>query len=224
MKIASLVLMLLAAIRMPAPTRQIAGHAVISRGDPRARIVVPADARYVGTDRWVLFGIADCQIYVFVRADRTKHVRSLYWVQFEGYVPSMPALHHVYTSKRRASLGTMQFIVDTWTEYNAHGIRPPDTAALAAAIRAKGYAVPAGITSGSDEQHVYALLRRAGYEMPDDVMSVRFFHLVDSQKRKELMIIYSEPFSRAAQATLVQRAQQQIRVEPLRYASPDVRH
>jgi len=217
MKIIALALALLAAVGMPGPARHVANHAVISGGDPRARIDLPANATYAGMDRWVLFGIANCQVYVFVRADRNKHVHALYWVQFEGYVPSMPRLHHIYTSKRRASLGTMQFIVDTWTESNAHGIRPPDTAALAAAIRAKGYAVPAGINSGSDEQHVYALLDKAGYRMPDTIMSARFVHLVDPRMRKELMIIYSEPFSSPTQSTLVQRAQRQIHVEPLRY-------
>ena len=36
------------------------------------------------------------------------------------------------------------------------------------------------------------LIRAKGYKMPDRLMSVRMVHLLDKQKRKELMIIYSE--------------------------------
>jgi len=196
----------------PNPTRTALGNSVISQRDPRVRVVLPRDARYAGADRWVLFGIANCELFAFVRADRKNRVRALYWVQFESYLPSMPRLHHVYASKRPARLGGLDFYVDTWTEHNAHGIHPPDTKALAAAIRAKGYSVPAGIHGGSDEQHLYALLQSRGYRMPPDIMSVRFVHLVDAQRRKELMIIYSEPLSAAGQGTLVSRAQRQIGV------------
>jgi hypothetical protein len=189
-----------------------APHAVSSHAGPRVTIAVPSDASYVGNDRWMLFGIANCELYVFVRADTSKNVRALYWIQFESYVPSMPALHHVYTSRRHLTMGGLDFYVDTWTESNANGVKPPDTRALEAFIRSKGYAVPAGIRSGSDEQHLYALLQRKGYHMPADVMSVRFVHLFDRQKRKELMIIYSEPLLREAQATLVRRAHAELRV------------
>lgn len=199
-------------LTLGAAPRTVSGHSVISQRDPRVRVGLPHDAQYVGTDRWVLFGIANCELYAFVRADSGKRVRALYWVQFEGYVPSMPRLQHVYTSTRHASLGGLDFYVDTWTEHNPHGVKPPDTRALAAAIRAKGYAMPAGIDRGSDEQHLYALLRSKGYRMPPDTMSVRFVHLVDSSKRKELMIIYSEPYSISTQKSLVERAERQIHV------------
>lgn len=211
----SLAALIFALAAAPNPARTAIGNSVISERDPRVRVVVPSDARYAGADRWVLFGIANCELFAFVRAGSDKRVRALYWVQFEGYLPSMPRLHHIYTSKRHAALGGLDFYVDTWTEHNPRGIGPPDTKALASAIRAQGYSVPAGIHSGSDEQHLYALLRSRGYRMPTDIMSVRFVHLADPQKRKELMIIYSEPLWAAGKETLVSRAQRQIRVESL---------
>src|SRR5262245_10488566 len=48
------------------------------------------------------------------------------------------------------------------------------------------------LTKGSDLEHILALVRSRGYAMPADMMSVRLVHLLDKQKRKELMIVYSE--------------------------------
>ena len=44
--------------------------------------------QYVGADRWVLYGIADCELHAFVEADQRKNVQSLYWVQFEDLTPT----------------------------------------------------------------------------------------------------------------------------------------
>ena len=172
--------------------RYVRGNVVISPGDPRVRVVVPRSAQYVGTDRWVLFGIANCELFAFVQADSQKDVRRLYWVQFEGYIRSMPKLQHEYTSTRHAMFGGLDFYVDTWMESNAEARKAPNLKPLEAYIRSKGYAVPAGIRSGSDEQHIDALIRAAGYNMPNETMAVRLVHLTDSSKRKELMIIYTE--------------------------------
>jgi hypothetical protein len=45
---------------------------------------------------------------------------------------------------------------------------------------------------GSGLEHIKALIRAKGYTLPAEMMSVRLVHLLDEQKRKELMIIYSE--------------------------------
>lgn len=206
----------IAAGAAPLQVRTVSGNSVTSQRDPRVRVVLPAQAQYVGAHRWVLFGIANCELYAFVLADRAKNVRALYWVQFESYIPSMPALHHRYDSKRHARMGGLDFYVDTWTESNPHGVPASDTKALEAAIRAKGYAVPSGIHTGSDEQHLYALLESKGFRMPVQVMSVRFVHLVDAQKRKELMIIYSEPLSARTKPALVQRAENLVRIQKIK--------
>ncbi len=63
----------------------------------------------------------------------------------------------------------MDFYVDTW-------VRPND----------------AEIQPGSDRDHIEALIRAKGHKMPAGMMYVRLVHLLDEQKRKELMIIYAE--------------------------------
>jgi hypothetical protein len=151
------------------PERKLVGHAIVSERDPSLRIELPQSAAYVGADRFVLYGIADCELHAFVESDARKNIRRLYWVQFEGYLPSKPGLHHTYDSPRHTTIGGLDFYVDTW-------------------VRAAGEKT----TRGSDLEHIQALVRAKGYKLPAGMMSVRLVHLLDQAKRKELMVIYSE--------------------------------
>ena len=151
------------------PERKVVGNVVTSERDPAVRIELPKAAQYVGADRWVLYGIADCELHAFVEADAQKNVQRLYWVQFEGYLPSRPDLHHTYDSPKHTTIGGMDFYVDTW-------VRTKDTTT----------------ESGSDREHIEVLVRAKGYRMPEAMMYVRLVHLLDKEKRKELMIIYGE--------------------------------
>lgn len=153
----------------PAPDRKVSGSAVSSTHDPNLQIHLPESAKYVGADRWILYGIADCELHAFVEADADKNVQRLYWIQFEGYVPSTPDLAHTYDSPRHATIGGLDFFVDTWPR-----------AAVEKSQR------------GSDREHIEALLRSKGYKMPAGMMYVRLVHLLDAKKRKELMMIYGE--------------------------------
>jgi len=151
------------------PERKVLGNVVTSEHDPAVRIELPKTAQYVGADRWILYGIADCELHALVEADAQKNVQRMYWVQFEGYLPSRPDLHHTYDSPKHATIGGMDFYVDTW-------VRTKDTTT----------------ESGSDREHIEALVRAKGYRMPEAMMYVRLVHLLDKEKRKELMIIYGE--------------------------------
>ena len=149
------------------PERKVAGNVIESDRDPHVRIEVPKAAQYVGGERWVLYGIADCELHAFVETDGQKNVQRLYWVQFEGYVPTRPDLHHTYDSPRHTKIGGMDFYVDTW-------VRADDDA----------------IQTGSDREHIEALVGARGYKMPAGMMYARLVHLLDEQRRRELMIIY----------------------------------
>jgi hypothetical protein len=158
----------------PPPERKVEGNIITSAHDPSVRIQLPPSVHYVGADRWVLYGIADCELHAFVdvdehKPDDRKNVQRLYWVQFESYVPTRPELQHTYDSPRHATLGGLDFYVDT-------------------SVRAND----APRQSGSDRGHIEALIGSHGYSMPAGVMYVRLVHLLDEQKRKELMIIYGE--------------------------------
>jgi len=159
----------LLAAQTTGPERKVEHNVIVSEHDPRVRIELPSSVRYAGADRWILYDIADCELHAFVEADADKNVRRMYWVQFESYIPSRPDLHHTYDSPWHITSGGLDFFVDTW-------------------VRAKDEP----IRQGSDRDHIEALIRSKGYKMPAGMMDVRLVHLLDEQKRKELMIIYGE--------------------------------
>ncbi len=130
---------------------------------------MPKQVRYVGADRWLLYGVADCELHVFVEADEQKKVQRLYWVQFEEFVPSRPELRYNYNSLNTLTLADMSFDVRVRVGPNNDEPKP-----------------------GSDLEHVRRLIRAAGYQLPAGALSVRLVHVPDEQKRKELMIIYGE--------------------------------
>lgn len=152
-----------------APERRVEGNTITSERDPKLRIRLPESVHYVGADRWVLYGIADCELHAFVKAHKQKNVQEMYWLQFEGYIPTRPDLHHKYDSSRHATIGGVDFYVDTWPRSNEEKTE-----------------------SGSDREHIDALIRAKGYKIPANMMYVRLVNLLDSEKRKELMIIYGE--------------------------------
>ena len=49
------------------------------------------------------------------------------------------------------------------------------------------------VRAGSDREHVEAMLAAHGVKLAQGMMYVRLVHLLDAQKRRELMIIYGEP-------------------------------
>ena len=173
------------------PQRIVHGTTLTSQQTPAVRIVLPKSAHYVGNARWVLYGIANCDLYVFVEAGPSKKIERLYWIQFEGYLPSLPKLVHTYDSPHHAWIGGMDFYVDSWLEAHDVPPPPPDLKPLEDDLRALGYAIPPGMNSGSDDEHIDALLKARGYRFPAGMMSVRLVHLVNG-KRSELMVIYSE--------------------------------
>jgi hypothetical protein len=158
--------------RCEQPERTVENNILTSLRDPKVQVRVPGSAKYCGTDRWTLFDIADCELHGFVDADEDKNVRRLYWIQFEQYLPSKPDLHHQYKSPRHAQIGGQDFYVDT--EVGSFETKPKP---------------------GSDGEHIRALVAGRGYKFPREFMYVRFVHLLDPAKRKELMIIYAEDLS-----------------------------
>ena len=198
------------ALEAASPERTVDNDAITSERDPKVRIELPRSGQYVGADRWVLYGIADCELHAFVEADNERKVDRLYWIQFEGYLPSKPDLHHRYASPRHVTIGGLDFYVDTW-------------------VAAKDEKT----TPGSDLEHIQSLIRAKAYKMPAGLAVVRLVHLMDD-KRKELMIIDAEDLAprelkaagldkggkaydqrSAIEKSLVERATSTIKIEQL---------
>jgi hypothetical protein len=70
-------------------------------------------------------------------------------------------LHHKYDLLQHATIGGLDFYVDTWSRSNVEKIE-----------------------SGSDREHIDALIHAKGYKIPAHMMYVRPVNLLDSEKRK----------------------------------------
>ncbi len=154
---------------------RIEANRVIRPGEPALTISVPANAAYVGGERFTLYGVADCEIHVFVEADAAKRIQRFYWVQFESYLPSRPDARYDYGESDRR--------MDLWGA--AAWVRP-----FLANTTREG-------RPGSDSEHVRAILTRAGYVAPPQLLAVRLVRLLDDPGgtgygRRELMLIYAE--------------------------------
>lgn len=150
------------------PERTATANSVTSERDPKVRLEFTPPIDYVGAERWVLYDVADCEIQVFVEADKNKKVKRLYWVQFEGYLPEMPHAYNYEDAASRATIGGRPFYVDSWQ-----------------------YTTGKSHRAGSDSEHVENLIKAKGYTLPAEMMSQRLVYLLDNN-RKELMIIYAE--------------------------------
>ena len=162
-----------ATVKVDPPQAVVQGHTVTHKASGLT-IRVPKSATYVGAERFDLYGVADAEIQVFAEADRNKRVTRLYWIQFESYWPSHPNNHYDYTGDRRETHWGNTVWVNSGPGSTTTPPRP-----------------------GGDRAHVQAMLEKAGYKAPPEMMNVRMIQLLDDPKgtghgRRELMFIYAE--------------------------------
>lgn len=206
-----------AAETLGAPAARVEAHKLTHRGEGLS-VSVPRKATYVGADRFTLYDVADCEVHVFVEADARRRVRRLYWVQFESYLPSEPGRRYDYSDGNRR--------MDLWGAPAWVRAGPADTSRPGRA--------------GSDRERVLAILKRGGFTVPADVLSVRLVRLPDDPKgtgrgRRELMLMYVEDLAptglkaadfatdekpnarwKAAEGPLIRRAAKAFRVSAAR--------
>ena len=79
---------------------------------------------YVGSSEFVLYGVADAAIHVFVALGDQRRVQRLYWIQFEGYLPTVDRSYDYDASQGRTEIGGHQYYEDAWVwNLNAVDIR-----------------------------------------------------------------------------------------------------
>jgi hypothetical protein len=157
----------------PPKMRRVSGQVLTSTELPAVRLRFDKAFKYVGSQEFILYGVARAEQHFFVDADKEGRIRRLYWVQFEGYLPDNTHSYK-YEIKKTVSLGGLEFIADAY----ARNIKatPP--------------------RADSDGSKAHEFLASKGYRMKsDELLSQRLVHLVDAKKRHELMIIYLEDMS-----------------------------
>jgi hypothetical protein len=158
------------------PAALVRGHTV-SHAPTGLTIHVPRTATFVGKERFDLKGVADAEIELFVEADKNKRVTRLYWIQFEHPWPSEKWRYDYTGDRREHHWGTTVWI----------NSGPGSTTRTA--------------DPRSDTAHMRAMLQRAGYTAPPEMMNVRIIQLLDDPKGtghggQEVMFIYAEDLAK----------------------------
>lgn len=156
------------------PAAKVEAHSIVHPGEG-VMVRLPATAKHIGSERFTLYEVADAEVHVFVEEDAAKKIARVYWVQFESYLPEKPELSYDY----------------------ADGNRPIELGGVRTWLRSNPVPTTGPIKAGSDREHVFNILTRAGYAIPPAVMNVRLVQILDDptgtgKGRRELMVIYSE--------------------------------
>ncbi len=157
----------------PQRPRQVTRQVLTSTTMPAVRLEFDENFKYVGSQSFLLYDVANAEQHFFVDADKEGRVKRFYWIQFEGYLPTNTHAYR-YKADKVVNLGGLDFIAD------------------ASARNVKANPGPAD----SDGSRARTFLENKGYRIAgDDIMMQRLVHLVDEAKRNELMIIYMEDLS-----------------------------
>jgi hypothetical protein len=153
--------------------RTVKGRVLTSTAMPALRLEFDKAFKYIGKQDFILYDVARAEQHFFVDADKQGRIKRLYWVQFEGYLPSNTHTYR-YKPDKSVAIGGLDFIADAAARNMKINLSRPD----------------------SDGARARAFFESKGYRMAsDDVLWQRLVHLVDETKRNELMIIYMEDLS-----------------------------
>jgi hypothetical protein len=154
-----------------APLREVRDRTIISKEFPEAELNFGKDFRYIGGQHVDLYGNADAEQHLFVKAGDSGTVERFYMVQFEHFFPTNKYTYD-YPASRKMDIGGLQFIYDvkSWPDYAAMQIEDP----------------------ASDGAAYSRLLAQHNLALPKKTARVRMVYLPTLDRRIELMVIYGE--------------------------------
>lgn len=152
--------------------RTVTGERLESGEAPKATLEFAKEFKYLGGQRFPLYGVAEAEQHFFVKLAQDGSAAQIYWVQFEHYLPSNTHTYE-YKPERTTALGDFQFIYDTeaFNDYSVTTQNPQSDAGKARAFLAKNR-----------------------LDFPKHMARIRMFNLPNPDRRSELMIIYAEAF------------------------------
>ncbi len=152
-------------------SRSVAGNDLRSDHDPAAVLRFDPSFQYIGGQKFILYGVADTEQHFFVETDGDDKLKSVYWVQYEAYLPEKSYTYDYDDSPLRVKLGDYEFFTDTEAFHY-----DPDKKRKA----------------GTDGAMVRQFLASRGYSYPTEVAYARMVYLTDASRQKELMIIFMD--------------------------------
>src|SRR4051794_15512866 len=151
----------------PELMRTVKGNTLESKEVPKLQIKFDKSFKYVGGQAFVLYGVANAEQHFFVDTDKDGNISRLYWVQFEGYLPSNTHTYNYSSSQQRVNIDGLDFYADTW----AQKIDPTQGRPDSDGNKARAFLLSKGLKTKSQ-----------------DVMMQRLVHMVDASNRSELMV------------------------------------
>ena len=149
-------------------SRSVSDNELFSPRDPGVVMRFDPSFRHIGGQKFVLYGVADTEQHFFVETTADNKLKSLYWVQFEAYLPDNSYQYDYEDSPARLRLDDYDFYLDT------------------AAVHSD----PKKRRRGSDGSLARQFVLSKGYTFPEEFAYARLVHLTDASRRKELMIIF----------------------------------
>lgn len=155
-----------------APAREVRGDTLVSGADPVATFVFSEPFRFAGRQTIDILEVAGAEQFFFVEIAADSSIRRFYWVQFEHYYP---ANDHTY-------------------DFSSMNLKPVPLGRLAfqGDVRVRDNYFTMDKRPGSDSQAAQTFLQGKGFKLDGTFATLRLFHLPDTTRRRELMIIYGE--------------------------------
>ena len=126
--------------------RAVAGNDLISDFDPAAILRFDPAYRYLGGQKFILYGVADTEQHFFVETSADDKLKSVFWIQYEAYLPDKPYTYDYDDSPLRLTLGDYEFYTDTAVvgfDPNVKRRRGTDGAMARQFLGSKGFVFPA---------------------------------------------------------------------------------
>ena len=149
--------------------RNVSGNELTSDRDPAVILRFDPVYRYLGGQKFVLYGVADVEQHFFVETSADDKLKSMYWVQYEAYLPDNSYSYDYDSSPLRMTIGNFDFYTNT------------EIVEADPTIERR---------RGTDGAMVRQFLKSKGYAYPYNFAYARLVHLTDDTRRKELMIIF----------------------------------
>src|SRR5262245_30206936 len=70
------------------PSRSVRDQVLTSTEMPAVKLKFDKEFKYVDGQSFILYDVARAEQHFFVDADEKGRIKRMYWVQFEGYLPS----------------------------------------------------------------------------------------------------------------------------------------
>lgn len=152
-----------------AAQRTVSGQRLTSTVNPALDITVAPPLRYLGSQSFILYDVADAEQHFFVESDGGEVTR-LVWIQFEAMRNSTG--RYGYESSP---------VIQRWNRDLHSDAYATITPAADAEPRAD-----------SDGARMRTFLRNKGFTFPRDVLMQRLVWVPTADRRSEVMVIYAE--------------------------------